>query len=114
MSNAIPILPRIKQQACACSTISPRSAGLLVEAFKALWYTPVHHEAHILLIDAHSECCCCDYDVPAWFIGYPFFLALDALVGGEAGVVGCSAYVMGAEAGSESVAVGAEGDVDDA
>lgn len=111
---AIAVFARVVQDARRGLAVAARAPGFLIETLEALGHGPVRYEPHVLLIDAHAERRRRDYDVVAGSIRDPFLLARDPLRGGEAGMVGSGADVVRAQARGERVAVGTEGDVDNA
>ena len=72
----------------------------------------MHHEAHVLLVDPHPKRRCRNYDVEPDFVGNPFALVFFAGLFVEAGVVGCCADIVQAQAAGEVVALGAKGCID--
>ena len=112
--GAISVFARVEEDARRGLAVAARAAGLLVEALDALGHAPVHDESYVLLVNAHAERRRRDNDVVSGSVGEPFLLARQAFRGGEAGVVRGGADAVGAQAGGQGVAVGAEGGVDDA
>lgn len=72
----------------------------------------MHHEAHILLVNAHSKGCSCDNDIVAFVPGKPSLLGGDAIQSRETSVVWDCTNLVGAQAGRKLFAGRTEGGVD--
>ncbi|KUI61434.1 Cruciform cutting endonuclease 1, mitochondrial [Cytospora mali] len=63
ITHPITVLTTIIQETIARVAVPPCPAGLLVVPLKALGHPPVHHEPHVLLVDAHTEGRSCNYNI---------------------------------------------------
>lgn len=98
VANAVALFSGIEQHAHRGFAVAASAPGFLVIALETLGDAPVRDEAHVLLVDAHAEGGRRHDNVVPGRVGDPFLLARGAIQGGEAGVVGDCADVVGAQA----------------
>jgi hypothetical protein len=70
----LPITIAIIENTLGLFAISARPSTFLDIALKTLRNTIMDYESNISLIDTHSKCYCCNYDLD--LVGHPFLLDL--------------------------------------
>lgn len=97
--RAIAVFAAVVQRAETGFPVPAGPAGFLVEALEGFGHAPVDHEAHVFLVDAHTEGGRCDDDVVARGAADPFRLHVCAFQRRETGMVRRGTDVCSAETG---------------